>query len=62
MNKVSTNARLQKKLAILEKAIEANPSYKTLAFEYIKMYSQTQMRDETTELFLSFVKQGHFVD
>ena len=56
LNIVSTNARLQKKLAILEKAVEHNPENSILAFEYIKIYSQTQMRAETTDLFLSFVK------
>ena len=56
LNRVSTNARLQKKLAILEKAVEHNPENSLLTFEYIKVYSQTQMRAETTDLFLNFVK------
>ena len=54
-------SRLQKQVAILEKAVEANPSSDRLAFEYIKAFSKiSDKSDEAIEMFLAFVKQGHF--
>ena len=50
-------SRLQKQVAILEKAIEANPSSDRLSFEYIKAFSKLNDKsDEAVEMFLAFVK------
>ena len=50
-------SRLQKQVAILEKAVEANPSSDRLAFEYIKAFSKLNDKsDEAVEMFLAFVK------
>ena len=52
-----SESRLQKKAAILEKSVEANPSSDQLAFEYMKTFSKLgDKSDEAVEMFLAFVK------